>query len=99
MVIVVLQKPLMLGTADQPRVGREIDGVALQKPSTPGTADWQGGHARYSVLLLRRPRRERRACRNVGCGREHVVKHDHIKIVTHACDCDRSESLTAGNEH
>ena len=43
------------------RRAREIDGVALQTPPTPGTADWLGNVlAGDSVLLLRRPRRERR---------------------------------------
>ena len=37
------------------------DGVAVQKPRTPGTADWQGNViAGDSVLLLRQPGRETR---------------------------------------
>ena len=40
--------------------GRGIDGVVLQKPSTPGTADWQGKVlAGDRVLLLRQLQRDR----------------------------------------
>ena len=49
-----------------------------------------------SVLLLRRPRRGRRACRNVGRGRERGVQHNHPRRGTHASS--RLEPLTGGSE-
>ena len=56
-----------------------MDGVALQKPPPrpgppTGGADVLAGDSVFASETAEE--RERRACRDVGRGREHVVKHD-----------------------